>query len=547
MEKQSTVHLPTSEEELGIFQRFFITDGRPFFPLAGQVHNSSAYSAATLERGWIALAALHANTAEIPVYWEQVEPAEGCFDFHAVDQILAGARAHGLKVILLWFGSWKNSLMKYTPAWVKADPQRFWRVWSPAGEALAVLSPLCPATREADQRAFCALLDHLHQADPDQATVIADQIENEPGLLGSDRDYSAAGESAFNSPVPVDLLAILQLAPRSQLYTFWKEAGSHSHGTWPEAFGQAAGELFTAWSLAQFVESLAMAGKAQHDLPMYVNAWISNYDWRAAGLTYPSGGATYNTLDIWRWAAPHVDLIAPDIYHSAGQPFCSACADYRRKDNTLFIPESPVNAANARNLFYALADYAAIGFGVFGVEDLLDAEGQPRPEAQPLLGSYHAAAAALPLILRYQGTNHIHAIVQEEDQNEQYLDLGEYLGLALFNVSAKGVFCDYRHLAPPPGDRGRGLVFQAGPREFFCVGSGYRLLLRPKKAPFTAQQAQQIGGPLDGRHTNYVCVEEGHFEAGDRWVADRARNGDETDYGLWVAPDVGVVHAILSD
>lgn len=547
MENTPAIHLPTSEEELGNFRRFFIVEGQPFFPLAGQVHNSSAYTAADLERGWKALATLHANTAEIPVYWEQVEPVEGTFDFGSVDRILAGARAHGLKVILLWFGSWKNSLMKYTPAWVKANPQRFWRVRSPAGQVLAVLSPLCPATRDADQRAFCALLERLHKVDGEQATVIAVQVENEPGILGSDRDYSPEGDRALNGPVPADLVDILQLAPRSQLYGFWRQAGAHPRGTWPEVFGQAAGELFTAWSIAQFVDGLAMAGKARYNLPMYVNAWISNYGWRAAGLTYPTGGATPITLDVWRWAAPHIDLVAPDIYHFSATPFCATCADYRRKDNSLFIPESPLSNANARNMFYALAGYDAIGFGVFGVEDLLDQEGQLRPEARPLVGSYQAAAAALPLILRYQGTHHIHAVVQEEDQTEQYLDLGDYVGLAVFNLSASGIYCDFRHLEPPPGDRGRGLVIQAGPREFYCVGSGYRLLLRPQGAPFTAQQSWQIAGALDGRLTNYVCVEEGHFDARDRWVADRTRNGDETDYGLWVAPQVGVVRAVLSD
>jgi hypothetical protein len=312
-------------------------------------------------------------------------------------------------------------------------------------------------------------------------------------------------------------------------------------------FGQPAGELFTAWSIAQFVDSLAKAGKARYNLPMYVNAWISNYGWRAAGLTYPSGGATRSTLDIWRWAAPHIDLVAPDIYHFGARPFRETCADYRRKDNTLFIPESPLSSANALNMFRALADFDAIGFGVFGVEDLLDQEGQPRPEARPLLGSYRAAAAALPLILRHQGTHRVHAVVQEEDQTEQYLDLDGYVGLAVFDFNLSGTFPDFRHLEPPPGDRGRGLVIQAGPHEFYCVGSGYRLLLRPKGASFTAQQAWQIAGALDSRMTNYVYVEEGHFDAGEHWIADRTRNGDETDYGLWVVPEVGVVHAVLSD
>jgi hypothetical protein len=72
-------------------QRVFSVDGKPFFPLGGQVHNSSSYMPGGLERAWQALAAIHANTAEIPVYWEQVEPEEGHFDFNSVDAMLTGA------------------------------------------------------------------------------------------------------------------------------------------------------------------------------------------------------------------------------------------------------------------------------------------------------------------------------------------------------------------------------------------------------------------------------------------------------------------------
>src|SRR6188768_4093947 len=100
-------------------QRVFSVDGRPFFPLGGQAHNSSSYMPGGLDLAWQALAALHANTAEIPVYWEQIEPDVGHFDFSSVDRMLAGAREHGLRLILLWFGTWKNGTMKYAPAWVR--------------------------------------------------------------------------------------------------------------------------------------------------------------------------------------------------------------------------------------------------------------------------------------------------------------------------------------------------------------------------------------------------------------------------------------------
>jgi beta-galactosidase GanA len=550
MKKEAVIHLPVSEDDLSNIQRLFVVGGQPFFALGGQVHNSSAYNARALEAGWNALRLLHANTAEVPVYWEQVEPSEGVFDFSAVDAVLAGAREHGLKLILLWYATWKNGMMKYAPAWVKSAPDRFKRVRLATGEGLTVLSPHCAATLEADRRAFSALLEHLRLADGNspQPAVIAVQVENEPGMLGSDRDYGPEAELAFHGPVPADLVDILQLAPRSALYGFWHAAGQKKQGAWPEMFGPAAAELFSAWHTAQFIDAVAAGGKAAYALPMYVNAWLGDYTWRAPGLTYPAGGPARNVLDIWRWAAPHIDLVAPDNYHRNPQHYCQACADYTRRDNTLFIPESGLDQSNARNLFYALADYNAIGYAVFGVESLLADDGQPRPEAQPLIQSFHAVAAALPLILRYQGTGQIHAVVQEENQLEQYLDLGETMGLAVFSPDRPDVFRDYHHPAPPPGERGRGLVFQAGPAEFYLVGSNYRLLTKKKKSaaqPFWP--AWQAAEYYWGRLSNYQRVEEGHFDAAGHWVVDRQRNGDESDHGLWVAADTGVTHAVLSD
>jgi GH35 family endo-1,4-beta-xylanase len=61
-----------------------------------------------LPQVWRSIEALHANTIEAPVYWEQFEPQPGRFDYSNVDAIVNGARAHNLHVILLWFGTWKN-------------------------------------------------------------------------------------------------------------------------------------------------------------------------------------------------------------------------------------------------------------------------------------------------------------------------------------------------------------------------------------------------------------------------------------------------------
>jgi beta-galactosidase GanA len=95
-------------------------DGKPFLILGGQIHNSSAWPS-ELPQVWQSMAALHANTIEAPIYWEQLESEPGHFDFTNVDQIVQGARTNNLHVILLWFGTWKNGNMHYVPAWVKND------------------------------------------------------------------------------------------------------------------------------------------------------------------------------------------------------------------------------------------------------------------------------------------------------------------------------------------------------------------------------------------------------------------------------------------
>src|SRR5215469_12962756 len=119
------VEAPRIEKKDGRYA--LMVDGEPYLVLGGQIHNSSAWPS-ELPQVWNSLADLHVNTVEAPVYWEQFEPQEGRFDYANVDQIVEGARAHDLHVVLLWFGTWKNGNDHYVPAWVKADTKRFPRV-----------------------------------------------------------------------------------------------------------------------------------------------------------------------------------------------------------------------------------------------------------------------------------------------------------------------------------------------------------------------------------------------------------------------------------
>lgn len=85
-----------------------VVKDEPFLMLAGELQNSSFSSPEYMQDVWIKLKAMNMNTVLGSVSWEQIEPTEGTFDFTVLDQILLDARAHGLHVVLLWFGSFKN-------------------------------------------------------------------------------------------------------------------------------------------------------------------------------------------------------------------------------------------------------------------------------------------------------------------------------------------------------------------------------------------------------------------------------------------------------
>jgi hypothetical protein len=532
--------------------RVFQANGEAVFPIGGQTQNSSGYNAREFTHAFDALDTLHGNTLEVPVYWEQIEPEEGAYDFASVDALVEQARQRDVHLILLWFGTWKNGNMEYAPDWVKTDPDRFKRVISPAGLPLWVLSSHCEATITADRAAFCALCRHLRETDGTRGTVLALQIENEPGILGSDRDYGADAEAVFTDDVPEALMAKVREADSGPLFELWQHVGKRE-GTWARVFGPDAGEIMTAWSIARTIDRIAEAGKAVYDIPMYLNVWLGENGWRIPGESYPSGGAVTKVLDLYLWATPHVDLIAPDIYIADAAGYTGVCETYARADNPLFVPESAPGGSNAWNLFRAVADYDAIGYLFFAIERILDDEGQIRPGAQQLVDSFRALAAVTPLLLEHQGTGRIHAVVQEENLGAQIFEFEGHDGMVQFGVGPMPrAGKDWRHPSasiPVPASvrnqRGRGLIVQTGRHEFYLVGADYRLFLRPKRAPKAALDTQYTNDRLRTRLAHYVRVDEGHFDADGTFVVDRRRNGDETDHGIWVEGDVGVVHVVL--
>ena len=157
-----------------------------------------------------------------------------------VDSLVEGARQNDLRLILLWFGTWKNGVMDYAPAWVKQNPAQYPRMKDSHGQEIRVLSPHSRANLEADSRAFSAFLGHLREVDGDRHTVIMVQVENEPGSLGSVRDFSEEANRIFAGAAPAALVQGLH-----------KKAG-----TWNEAFGADADETFAAWHVACYMKML---------------------------------------------------------------------------------------------------------------------------------------------------------------------------------------------------------------------------------------------------------------------------------------------------
>ncbi len=480
-----------------------IVDGKPFVMLAGELHNSSASSMAYMAPMWDKLVALNLNTVLAAVTWELVEPVEGQYDFSLVDGLLKGARDHDLKLVLLWFGSWKNGVSSYIPTWVKKDLDRFPRAQGKNGNNKLVLSPLHDASWKADSRAFAALMRHLRKVDSKKRTVLMVQVENEVGMMPESRDQSPTAESAFRSPVPQDLMAYLQEHKDSllpELTKLWASTGYRDGGTWTEVFGDTVwtDEVFMAWHMARYIGKVAAAGKAEYPLPMYANAWLVQNDEQKPG-DYPSGGPVSRMMDVWRAGAGEaIDLLAPDIYLT---DFKAVCARFVRSGNPLLIPEARKGPEAARNVFWAVAEHDAMCFAPFGIEDI-----DPN---HPLIDSYDILYQLMPLIVKYQGIAKMAGILQQNaDEEGTTIELGDYRANVRYRRQAKG-----------QADMSYGLIINTAPDEYLIAGNWFQVNFSPTTP-----------GP---RHAGILQVWEGTFEDG-QWVPGRCLNGDETA-AHWVA------------
>jgi hypothetical protein len=474
-----------------------MVDGQPFLLLGGELGNSTSSSLSYMEGVWPVLQQLKLNTVLAAVAWSQVEPEEGRFDFTVVDGLVREARRRRMHLALLWFGSWKNGLSHYAPVWVKRDERRFPRARLASGTP-EVLSPFSDANRDADARAFAALMRRLKEVDSEAHTVVMVQVENEVGLLGDSRDRSPAAEAAFRQPVPKELVSYLRthrddLLP--ELKRIWRP-DAPAGASWEQLFGGGTGadEVFMAWAYSSYIDRVAEAGKAEYPLPMYVNAWIVQPQDRKPG-DYPSGGPQAQVHDIWKAGAPAIDILAPDVYLP---DFPGITALYQRSGTPLLVPESTSGAAGAANAFFAIGQRRAIGFSPFGIERV-----GPDAADSPIAKAYAVLGQLAPLILQGQAKGTIAGIWLTGANAADTLRLGDYTLTATVRPGRRGA---------EAAARGYGLVMAVGPDEYIVAGSDLQVAFAPATA----------GPPIAG----LASVEEGTFVDG-RWVPGRILNGDE--------------------
>jgi beta-galactosidase GanA len=494
-----------------------VVDGHPFLIRGGELGNSSASNLDYLAPHWKTFQALHLNTILVPIYWDLLEPTEGRFDFSLVDGLVERARDEDIRLVLLWFGSWKNSMSCYAPAWIKTDDRRFPRSVDATGRSLEILSPFSTANRDADARAFATLMKHLRAIDGDAHTVLMIQVENEIGMIPSARDHSEQASRQLASAVPSELMSQLvtrgeALAP--ELRATWLAAGAKRAGTWREVFGEgaAADEIFMAWHYARFTQQVAAAGKAEYPLPMFVNAALIRPGYQPG--QYPSAGPLPHLIDVWRAGAPAVDFLAPDIYFPT---FIEWTRRYVRGGNPLFIPEALRSPEAAVNSLYAFAAHDAIGFSPFAIESI----GEP---SASLLGTSNDIVAQLtPLILEHQGRGTMAGLLQEQPDNPQpqQIQLNGYVLNVSFERGAPPSLADGAAAPAGAAQAGRatspagGLVIATAPNEFLFAGIGVTVTFASADA---------------GSQAGILSVEEGRFVK-ETWENIRWLNGDQTHQG----------------
>lgn len=510
-------------------------NGQPFIILGGELGNSAATCEADIEAVFDRAEELHLNTLLVPAYWDLTEPLEGKFDFALTDKVIDTARNHGIKVVFLWFGAWKNSMSCYAPEWVKADTKRFPRARTAAGRPLEILSAYSPKVLEADKKAFEAWLRHVDEVDTDN-TVLMIQIENEIGMLEDARDHADAANKEYSKGVPAELIKHLTDNKKTlhpALYEKWSKNGMKKSGSWTEVFGDDSytDEIFMAWGYANYVEQLARVARAISSRPLYVNAALNSRGRRPG--EYPSAGPLAHLKGIWHAGAPTLDMLSPDIYDTG---FKDWVGQYALPDNALFVPEVRRGIENAAQAYYILGHHDALGISPFAIE-------QATPTGYlPVIDAYDTLGELSPLIVKYAGTDKMDGFIVSADEPETVVQYGD----------TKITLSHYFTLPWDPRARDKAnwhdqgaILIHLADNEYILAGSGIVAKFEHSDEQsstatlgedgFLATGADRGGKQAStGRRIGLATVEEVEILPDGTMKRLRSFNGDETHQGRHV-------------
>ena len=528
-----------------------IVDGEPYIMLGGELHNSTSSSEQYMQDVWADMATINLNTVIATVSWELIEPVEDQFDFSIVDAIIEGARNEDLKLVLIWFGSFKNPWMTYAPSWVKANPERFPRAQNAKGDDLEHPSMFGKNVLKADARAYTELMKHIKETDLDY-TVLMMQIGNEPGLRGAARDYSAAAEKAWKSDVPEQLISYMEANKNTlqpDLYQAWTENGINTDGSWEEVFGKSVTEddgssniinftehVFTAYSYALYLDLLSSEGKKVLPIPTFTNAAFFGIN--SGGRSIGNGCAIPEFFDLYRAGAPSLDILTPNSYKLELDEICQA---YAWKDNPILIPESRAIAARP---LYAIGEWDALCFSPFAIDDIdpayLTAEQSLYADTYAMMRNMYG------LLTSNLGSEKMRGVFIYPGKEVETLEMGNYkftisprkgfdIGAVMGKAAQQAernrkgdptVEGEEDHQAPDPppnlfgasgqseeATMGGAIIIQISADEFYLVGYGINADISVKD-------------DIPIRFCGYDAIWEGTFE-NDSFIPGRLLNGDE--------------------
>jgi hypothetical protein len=525
-----------------------IVDGKPFLVLGAEPPTSGGSNLEYLKYMLQVQADTHQNTSDIAVGWNWIEPQKGKYDFKIVDATIEDARQIGQRIVLVWFGSWKNGESQFAPTWVKADQDRFPRAQIKGGRTLEALSTFSENNSEADARAFAAMMRHIREVDRTHRVILV-QVENEIGINGDSRDRADLAEKAFAAAVPSELMDYLQkhkddLQP--DLRKVWEAAGFKTSGTWDEIFGKGpeADEIFMVWHYARYINRVTEAGKKEYPVPMFVNVWGIK-GWGKG----PRGEAFDHVIDILKAGAPAIDMSCPDAYmgrQNAANQIVDITTRYARAV-PFFTVEAADGEIGAAHAFYAIGGQRAIGYSGMGNDGLLDwftktginspawhtpagmdsptrlfgfgGPGSTKPlppvppeyEAKALSQAFLTLSQIAPQILEHQSKGTIAGVVVDKQKPDEKVKLGNYI----LNVGLP------RGRGTPnvvPDTIGYGVFMAVGPDEYLVAGNNLHITFTPATP----------GPPIAG----LAEQEAGRFDKNGKWVAAQLLGGDDSSQSV---------------